>query len=347
MGEEKAVKECRVLCTPVSFGRKDASLRSTLEAAVAEVIYNPFGRPLTAAELRPLVTDVDGYIAGVDEIDSSVIACARQLKIVSCYGVGFDHVDVTAATARGVLVTNSAGTNSAAVAELAISLLLALARHLVAANDAVRSGKWPILDGISILGKTVGLIGLGAIGREVSLRLHGFGCRLVAYDPFVAPDLAIRLGVTPLSLEEVLSQADFVSLHVPVTEATRGMVDRGFLEQMRDGAFLINTARGDLIDEGALINALHSGHLRGAALDCFSQEPPDMSNLLLQFPQVIATPHTGAHTDEALNRMGRTSLENCLVALNGQIPDRIVNPEVLGGVDRPGDDPEGYRTGDE
>jgi D-3-phosphoglycerate dehydrogenase / 2-oxoglutarate reductase len=332
MREEKAAKECRVLCTPVSFGRKDASLRPSLEAAVAEVVSNPFGRPLTAAELRPLVTDIDGYIAGVDEIDSSVIACARQLKIVSCYGVGFDHVDIAAATARGVLVTNSAGANSAAVAELTISLMLALARHLVMANDSVKSGKWPILDGISIMGKTVGLIGLGAIGREVSLRLKCFGCRLVAYDPFVAPDFAKNLGMSLLSLEEVLSQADFLSLHVPVMGSTRGMVDKGFLEQMKDGAFLINTARGDLIDEEALWNALQSRRLRGVALDCFSKEPPDVSNQLLRLPQVIVTPHTGAHTDDALNRMGWTALQNCLAALNGQIPDNIVNPEVLRGV---------------
>jgi D-3-phosphoglycerate dehydrogenase len=329
MGEERAAKECRVLCTPVSFGRKDASLRQNLDGAVAEVIYNPFGRPLTAAELRPLIADIDGYIAGMDEIDSSVIACARQLKIVSCYGVGFDHVDITAATGRGVLVTNSAGTNSAAVAELAIVLMLALARHLVTANDAVKTGKWPILDGISLRGKTVGLIGLGAIGREVALRLTSFGCCLVVYDPFVAPDLGMRLGVNLLSLEEVLSQADFVSLHLPVMDSTKGMVDRRFLEQMKDGAFLINTARGDLIDEEALLSALRSGHLRGAALDCFSREPPDRSNQLLRLPQVIATPHTGAHTDEAVNLMGWTALENCLTVLNGRIPDNVVNPEAL------------------
>ena len=178
------------LCTPNTFGKRDPSLKSILEAAVREVIYNPFGRPLKAAELRPLLKDVDGYIAGIDEIDSSTLEAADRLRIIARYGVGIDRVDVATATDYGIVVTNTPGANSAAVAELTIAFILSLARHIIRANEAVRRGEWPVLDGIGIRGKTVGLIGFGSVGREVARRLKSFDCRLLACDPYVETEIA-------------------------------------------------------------------------------------------------------------------------------------------------------------
>jgi phosphoglycerate dehydrogenase-like enzyme len=321
--EVKPLRECRVLCTPASFGRKDPALKAALEATVGEVVYNPFGRPLKAEELLPLVAKADGYIAGVDEVNASVIRAAPYLKVIAAYGVGIDRIDVEEAISRGIVVTNVPRANSAAVAELTLSMILCLARRLISADAAVKRGEWPLVDGIGIQGKTIGIVGLGAIGREVCRRLAGFGCHLLASDPYVDA-AACMVGVRLVSLDELLCASDFVSLHLPASAATRGMVDRGFLEGMRHGAFLINTARGDLIDEAALVEALLCGSLQGAALDCLSKEPPERDNPLLRFPQVIVTPHTGSHTDEALNRMGWTALRNCLAVLKGENPPHAV-----------------------
>lgn len=329
MTNSRPLSECRILCTPATFGRCDPSLKPTLEASVGEVIYNPVGHPLKPHELIPLIKDVDGYIAGLDYVDAAVIGSANRVRVIARYGVGIDRVDVGEATRHGIVVTNTPGTNSVAVAELTIAFLLALARDLIPANEAVQTGTWPSLNGVGIRGKTVGLIGFGAVGREVARLLMSFRCRLLAVDPFVAPEIAEAYGVRIVPMDLLLSEADFVSLHTPATGLTVGMVNREFLERMKKGAFLINTARGDLIDEPALRYAIESGHVRGAALDCFSREPPAADNPLLGLPQVIATSHIGAHTDEAVNQMGWTALENCLAALRGDRPAHVVNPEVF------------------
>lgn len=329
MIDGRPINECRVLCAPNTFGKRDPSLRSTLEAAVREVIYNPYGRPLKAAEVRRLLNDVDGYIAGVDEIDSSALEAADRLRIIARYGVGIDRLDVAAATAKGIVVTNTPGANSAAVAELTIAFILSLARHIIRANKAVRHGEWPVLDGIGIRGKTIGLIGFGSVGREVASRLKGFDCRLLAFDPYVEMEIADKYGARLVPLETLACEADFVSLHAPATDATVGMVNERFLSLMKKGAFLINTARGNLVNEPALITALENGHIQGAALDCFSQEPPDKKSRLFQLPSVIVTPHTAAHTDDAVNQMGWTALGCCLAVLRGERPEHVVNPEVL------------------
>ncbi len=221
---------------------------------------------------------------------------------------------------RGIVVTNTPSANAVSVAELAVGLMLALARSIPAADAATKSGHWPRLSGVSLEGKAVGLLGLGAIGRQVARRLQGFDCDIVAHDPAVDDAYASSAGVRLMPADEVVGQADFLSLHVPVLPSTRGMVDARFLGRMKQGAFLVNTARGELVDEEALVQALRSGHLRGAALDAFSSEPPDPDSLLLTLPNVIATPHTGAHTDGATNAMGWGALNDCLAVLRGEEP---------------------------
>jgi D-3-phosphoglycerate dehydrogenase len=326
------LRTCRVLVTPTTFGMQDPALRSRLEQAVGEVRYSPVKRPLTASELTGLVNGIDGWIAGLDEIDASVVAVADRLKVIARYGVGVDRVDVAAATRRGIVVTNTPGANSAAVAELTIGLMLALGRRICPSNQAIRGGQWPRISGVGLMGKTVGLVGFGSIGRETARRLAGFGCRVLVADPYVGPEAITGCGACPASLDELLPRSDFICLHAAVTPATAGMVNDAFLGKMKPGAFLVNTARGELIDEAALRQSLESGRLAGAALDCFQKEPPEGDHPLLQLPQVIATPHTGAHTDEAVNAMGRLALDACLAVLRGERPAHVVNPDVYKGM---------------
>lgn len=322
---------CRVLVTSTTFGRGDAALKPDLEQAVAQVVYNPHARPLAARELIPLVADVDGWIAGLDRIDAEVIDAAPRLKVIARYGVGVDRVDVAAATRRGVIVTNTPGANAAAVAEHAVALMLALCRNLCSSDRAVRNGEWPRFDGVGLRGKTVGLLGFGAVGREAARRLQAFGCRVLAHDPFLSEDALRAQGVEPAELGELTAVADIVSLHAAYTPGTPALVDEAFLSALKPGAFLVNTARGELVDEGALQRALAGGRLRGAGLDCFRDEPPPADHPLLKLPQVVVTPHAAAHTDEAAAAMGRMALAACLQVLAGGRAEHTVNPEVYAG----------------
>jgi D-3-phosphoglycerate dehydrogenase / 2-oxoglutarate reductase len=318
------LKAAMVLVTPTSYGMADPRLRSELERQVGTVVYNPMSRPLSSAELGPLLADCDGYIAGLDEVDQPALRQASRLKVIGRYGAGVDNVDLEAARERGIVVTNTPGANSASVAELTLAFLLALSRDLPAMVQATRDGHWARAVGVSLQGKAVGLVGLGAIGKQVARRLQGFECMVLAYDP--APDVqfAERFGVRLSPLDEVVTQADFLSLHLPLSPETKGFVNAGLLGKMKRGSFLINTARGELVDESALLEALRDGQLRGAALDAFGEEPPPREHPLLAHPQVIATPHLGAHTDGAMSAMGWAALKDCLAVLRGEAPEHRV-----------------------
>jgi len=314
------LKDMRVLVTARSFGHHDPSLRAELEAAVGEVRYNPTGNTLSAAEVLPLVADCDGYIAGVDEIPAAVLQASTRLKVISRYGVGVDRIDLEEARRLGIAVTNTPGANSSSVADLTVGLLLSLARQIPQAVQAVRAGSWPRINGISLEGKTVGLLGFGSIGQLVARRLQGFDADVLVCDPRLTDGETAPPGIEACSREELLSRADFVSLHLPANEETRGLVDSTFLAQMKPGAYLINTARGELIDEKALLAALDSGQLSGAGVDVFTTEPPDPANPLLHHPAVLATPHMAAHADGATDAMGRAALDDCLAVLRGEEP---------------------------
>ena len=319
------LKDCRLLVTPTSYGKNDSRLKTELEAQVGEVIYNPTRKPLRSDEVAELLPGIDGYIAGLDDIDAKAIKMADHLKVIARYGVGVDKVDLDAAKEKGIVVTNTPGANSVSVAELALGLMLALARQIPEAVEAVHQGKWPRYAGISLEGKTIGILGLGAIGKQLARRLAGFDCKIVAFDPFADAAFAKDHQVELTSLDHVIAWADFVSLHLPLSTETRGMVDETFLNKMKKGSFLINTSRGEVIDEEALFKALQSGHLKGAGLDAFAVEPPEAGNPLLSLPQVIATPHLGAQTDGATSNMGWLAMKDCLAVLKNEKPDfRVV-----------------------
>jgi D-3-phosphoglycerate dehydrogenase len=314
------LKSCRVLVTATSFGKNDPNLRAYLESQVGEVIYNRTGKPLNPAQLADLLPGIDGFIAGLDSITAEALQAADRLQVISRYGVGVDNVDLEYTRKQNIIVTNTPGSNSVSVAELALGLMLALIRQIPQAVQATRAGDWPRINGLSLEGKTVGIVGFGSIGKQLARRLTGFNCQILAYDPFPDLPFAAELGIKICSLDELLNQSDIISLHLPLSPSTQSLVDEDFINRMKPGAMLINTARGDIIDEAALYNALNRGQLAGAALDVFCQQPPDPSNPLLALSNVLVTPHMGAHTDGATNAMGWMSLRDCLAVLRGEEP---------------------------
>jgi D-3-phosphoglycerate dehydrogenase len=316
----KSLKDCKVLVTTTSYGTQDIQLRPFLEEKVGEVVYNTTGKPLSAEQLVEMLPGVDGYIAGLDDISAEALKAATDLKVVSRYGVGVNNVDLDAAKAHQIVVTNTPGANAKSVAELTVALILNLLRPVIPANAQTKAGEWPRFKGRSLEGKTVGLVGLGAIGKETAKRLAGFDCKILAYDIFPDPAFSEEFKVTYVQLEELLSYSDIVSLHLPGMPETYEMVNDDFLGQMKQGAILVNTARGELVDETALVRALESGKLKAAALDVFKKEPPGVENPILAFDQVIVTPHMGAHSDSATNAMGWISAKDCLAVLQGKEP---------------------------
>lgn len=307
----------KVLVTATSFkpDRPTPALEK-LQQFADEIVYNPYGRPLTEEELIPLLQGCDGYIAGLDSVSAKVIESCGGLKVISRYGAGVDRVDLAAAARRGVSVCNTPGANAQAVADLALGLMLAAARKIPMLDRKTREGEWVRSTGIELYGKTLGILGLGAIGKSVAKRGQGFDMRVLAYDPFLDGEYARAHGITPASFDEVLAQSDVVSLHLPLNGQTRHIMSRTAMEGMKPGAILINTARGGLIDEAAACELLKSGRLGGLGLDAYEVEPPTGSPLF-GLDSVVATPHTGSHTTEATACMALMSVQNLIDVLSG------------------------------
>jgi len=261
---------------------------------------------LSEEQLLPLVADIDAWVVrGETKVTRRLIDAAPRLRWVGRAGAGLDNIDVAAAKERGIEVMNVPGANSIAVAELTFGLLLALFRKLPEADASLRRGEWlkSKLMGRELRGKTLGIVGTGKIGRAVAQRALAFEMKCVGYDPLVAPEAMRAAGVEPATLETLLALSDVVSLHLPVTPETKAMFNASRIASMKKGAVLVNAARGALVDEAALLEALQSGHLAGAALDVFAVEPAG-ANPLLSLPNVVASPHIGASTREAQEACG-------------------------------------------
>jgi D-3-phosphoglycerate dehydrogenase len=282
-------------------------------------VPNEWGRAPTEAELLERIGDVDALISGTEPVTARVLAAAARLKIIAKHGVGYENIDLEAARARGVPVALAGGAIADSVADMTFALLLALARRIPQGDRAVREGAWPRMVGLELGGKTLGIVGLGQIGKAVCRRAKGFGMRVVAYDLYPDERFAGSWGLRYLRLDELLAAADIVTLHAPVTTETRHLIDAAALTRTKPGAYLINTARGELIDEQALADALQSGRLAGAACDVFTHEPPTGSPLLA-LDTFIAMPHSAGQTTAGLRKMGEMTAENVLRALAGEEP---------------------------
>jgi D-3-phosphoglycerate dehydrogenase len=279
-----------------------------------------------------LVAAVSGasalVIRSATTVDAAVLAAGRDLVVVGRAGVGLDNVDVAEATARGVTVVNAPESNILSAAELTIALLLAQARNIPQAHAALVAGRWERSrwEGVELHGKTLGVVGLGRIGALVAQRALGLGMHLVAYDPYVAPERARRMGVELTSLEDLVARCDFITIHLPKTPDTIGLFDKDLLARAKPGVRIVNTARGGIIDEAALAEAIRAGHIGGAAIDVFSAEPTTTSPLF-DLSSVVVTPHLGASTNEAQDKAGEQIAEQVVLALAGDFVPFAVNVE--------------------
>lgn len=320
----------RILVTPTSFNRERApEAWKKLSAFTTDIVCNPFGKPLAENESSPLLAGVDGWIAGLDSITAKVLENApASLKVISRYGVGFERVDLKAASGKGITVTNTPGANAEAVADLALGLMLSVARRIPALDREVKAGGWPRTTGVELFGKTLGILGLGAIGKGVARRAQGFSMHVVAYDPWMDKAYAERNGIIPMELDALLACSDVISLHLPLTPQTANLLNAKRFKQLKTGVILVNTARGGLMDEDALFGHLESGHIGGLGLDAFAVEPPGNSPLF-RFDNVVATPHAGAHTSEAAANMAMLSVENLIAILTGQDCPFVVRSPIV------------------
>jgi len=295
-----------------------------------EVEYQPsLGKD--KEKLAELVGGFDGLaIRSATKVSAKILEKARRLKVIGRAGIGVDNVDIPAATARGIIVMNTPFGNSITTAEHAIALMLALARQIPQADASTRAGKWEKnkFMGVELCGKTLGVIGCGNIGSIVADRAIGLKMKVIAYDPYLPLERATNLGVEKVELEELLKRADFITLHTPLTEKTRNVIDGAAIAQMKRGVRIVNCARGGLIDEAAIYDALKSGHVAGAAFDVFSEEPPPPSPLF-ELPNVVCTPHLGAATTEAQEKVALQIAEQISdYLLRGAIANAVNFPSI-------------------
>lgn len=313
----------KILITPTSV-QKNTKVLKRLEEASLEPVFNPKGRPLEEEELIPLLKNCDGYIAGLDYITDKVLKECRHLRVISRYGAGYDRVDMEAAKRYGITVTNTQGVNAQAVGELALALMFSVARKIPYLDQQTKKGEWTRTTGTELKGKTLGILGLGAIGKVLAGCAVGCGMNVRVYDPYIDEAYCKKFGILSVAMEEILSDSDVISIHMPLTRDTKHLIDSKTIEQMKTGVIIINTSRGGIIDENAALQALEKGKIGGLGLDAFEQEPPGESPLFL-FPNVVVTPHTGAHTKEATEGMAERAVDNLLAVLAGKRCDYIVN----------------------
>jgi len=313
----------KILVTARSFAAS-AIAKEVLEKENYEITFNPYGRTLTEQELVELIPGTAGLIAGLDEVTEKVIAAGQPtLKIIARYGVGYNNVDLNAARKYGVAVTITPGANNISVAELAMGLMLATARNIARIDALVRQGSWQRVKGVELNQKVLGVIGLGSIGSEVAKRASAFNMQILAYDKYVRQDMIEKYGVRYVTLDELLVQSDFISLHAPALPETVGMINKEKLRMMKSTAVLINTARGDLIVEEDLCTALTEHWIAAAALDAFVHEPLENSPLC-KLENVVLTSHIGANTAESADRMGSMAAKEVVRVLSGGVPQNSV-----------------------
>jgi len=314
----------KILVTPRSFASASDKPMKMLTEKGYVIQLNDSGRPYKKEEMLNLVSDIDGIIIGIDELSAEIIERANKLKVISKYGTGLDNIDINIATEKKITVTNTPTANVDAVADLTFGLILSLARRIPEADRKTKSSKWEKITGKSVWEKTLGIIGLGKIGRQVVKRAQGFKMNILVYELIKDEKFAQNYNIKYVNLEELLQKSDYITIHIPLIDTTRHMIDHKELEQVQAGSFLINTSRGGIVNEEALYNALKNKKLRGAALDVYVNEPPQKSPLM-ELDNIIMTPHIGAYTEEAIENMGIQAAQNLIDVLEGREPQSRVN----------------------
>lgn len=298
----------KVLVTPRSFGKSDPSLFDSIADLGFEIIRNDTGAILTEEAMCEKLADCDAVILGVDPCNANVLAHAPKLKCIARYGVGLDNVDMKVCEERGITVLRTVGANSNAVADFAFALMLACARKVVTIDRRCRNRDWGKETGIDVFGRTLGIIGLGAVGRCVALRAKGFSMKILAHDPYMDEAFAKEHGIVAADVDQICREADFISLHSVLTDDTRNMIDASRLGLMKKTAVLINTARGELVDENALLEALCDKRIQAAGLDVFASEPP-ADPRWYELDNVVLGSHTSSSTVGTTNLMGRMCVD--------------------------------------
>lgn len=300
-----------------------------LRALGAELVRRPLSGANTEDEVIAALQGCSASIASVEPYTEKVFAACPELKVVARTGVGYDAIDVAAATRHGVVVSTTPGANHQAVADFAVTLMLACARQLLLCDAKVRRGDWDRPLGVDLWGATVGIIGLGRIGKEVAKRIRGFDCQVLATELYPDHDFVAAHGIELVPLDELLRRADFVTIHSPLDAGTRSLIGARELALMKPSAYLINTARGPIVDEAALIAALRERRIAGAGLDVFEREPLPTTSPLVALDNVVLAPHVAGITRRAVHDMLRMACENAALVLSGRPPLACVNPEVL------------------
>ncbi len=304
----------KILVTPRSFAKTSDKPKELLAEAGYTLVANPYGTILTKEQMIENIADAVGVIIGVDPLDKDVLAAAKNLRAIAKYGVGTDNIDLDYAKQRGIPVSITRGANSNAVADYAFALIMACARRLTVINDMCHEKNWKKVVVGDVYGKTVGILGLGAIGKGVAKRAQGFDMDVLAYDIYWDDAYAKANNIRKATPEEIYKECDFISLHMPLTDDTKNMIDAEALASMKKGAILVNTARGGLIDEPALIEALKSGALGGAGIDAFNEEPP-ANEELYKLEDLIMGSHCAASTTGASEMMSLMAAQNLLADL--------------------------------
>ncbi len=294
-----------------------------------EVNFTP---GIKADELKKIICDYNALIVRSEtQVTSELISMMTNMEVIGRAGTGVDNIDVDSATRKGILVMNTPGGNTISTAEHTMALMLSMCRNIAQANQSMRIGKWDrkSFKGTELHNKTLGVIGLGKIGREVALRSKSFGMKVIGYDPVLSDDIASKLGIELCSLELLLSKSDVITVHVPLTEETKYLLNEQSLKKCKRGVKIINCARGGIINEEALINSVDEGFVSSAAFDVYETEPPDLMNKLIQHPKIICTPHLGASTDEAQEKVAIQIAEQTIELFNKQSAKGIVNASLI------------------
>lgn len=319
----------KILLTTTSFQDTPGAHHEILEEAGFEIVRER--GPLSEEKMLDLAGEFDAFLCGDDAITRAVIdKSLPRLRVISKYGIGLDKIDVTYATEKKIPITFCPGVNHTTVAEHTFALLLALVRNLVPSVQHTRQGNWTRLTGNEILGKTIGVVGLGRIGREAAIRARAFGMKVLGYDLYWDDEFASKHDIRRCSsFDEIFREADVVSLHTNLSEETRNLINADSLDRMKDGVIIINCARGELVDSIAMVNALENGKVGGYGTDVLDEEPPPVDHPLLKAPRALVTPHIGSRTYESVERQATMAAENLVLALSGKTPRAQANDAPL------------------